>query len=52
MASIPLFMQVSRALDGSARPVERLVEGVSGGVLTIMGGCFWGFGGWGTGTSE
>jgi hypothetical protein len=52
IASIPLFMQVSRALDGSARPGGAAGGGVSGGVLTIMGGCFWGFRGlgvWGVG---
>jgi hypothetical protein len=38
MASIPLFMQVSRRSTVPLVQLERPVDGVSGGVPTVMGG--------------
>jgi hypothetical protein len=38
IASIPLFMQVSRRSTVPLGQLERLVDGVSGGVPTVMGG--------------
>jgi hypothetical protein len=53
MASIPLFMQVSRRSTVPLVQVERPVDGVSGGVPTVSGrGAFEGLRVWGTGTSE
>jgi hypothetical protein len=38
MASIPLFMQVSRRSTVPLVHLERPVDGVSGSVPTVMGG--------------
>jgi hypothetical protein len=47
IASIPLFMQLSRRSTVPLVQVEPPGDGVSGSVPTIMGGCLWGFGGLG-----